>query len=77
MTQTEEASHYAIMCGSDEPIILIGYGMAVEFMCDTIAELRLPKWREQALLQQAENMPRAGFSFTDNNGDLIKVERVR
>lgn len=69
---------YLLQCGDDDAVELPDdLSMAMDFMQETIIGCHLPKWREQALLTQVENMPRAGFSFTDNAGQLIRLERCR
>lgn len=50
--------------------------LAMDYTRGVILDLHLPQWREFALLVQVANMPRAGMSFTDNAGRLVRIQRT-
>lgn len=71
-------SKYIITYGDEEPQELPDVlDFAISYMKQTIIDCKLPRWRQDALLTQADNMPRAGFSFANNAGQLVKIERVK
>lgn len=74
-------ARYVLTVDHEDPVVLPDdYSQAQEFLRQTISEFavdgRLPGWRAAALLIHADNMPRAGFSFTLDQ-QMFRLERVK
>lgn len=67
---------YRITWGDGLPFELDGYSRTVDYARDLVMDMHLPDWRELALLSMLENMPNAGLTFTDQAGQIIKIERT-
>jgi len=71
---------YKVIHGDDEPLYIEGFGAAQEVLLTAVKELEsrgaLPHWRAIALVNQVDNMPRAGFSFATDDGVLVGVEKA-